>query len=217
MTAVIFDFNGTMVLDESFQEESWRAMLEPKIHRAITKEEFDTKIHGVNLDESLAYFFGHPLQKDDVDRLEEEKEVVYRKLCKESGIFCLVDGLEEFLDYLKENEIPFTIATASGLKNVQFYFEQLPLNQWFDFSKVVYKDGTFKGKPAPDIYLRAADKLGVNIADCVVFEDSIPGIQAACNAKVKKVFQVAKNDHVKNVDFLSDFKNASKMIEKRVL
>ena len=67
------------------------------------------------------------------DALEEEKESLYRALCLASPDFALAPGLPEFLDALREREIPRNIATASALPNVRFFFEYLPLGRWFDF------------------------------------------------------------------------------------
>jgi beta-phosphoglucomutase-like phosphatase (HAD superfamily) len=91
----------------------------------------------------------------------------------------LIAGAVEFLDFLKGEGVDFTIATGSEYSNVDFYFDKFELGKWFDRSRVVLDDGTFPGKPAPDGYLRAAKVLGRDPADCVVFEDAEPGIQAA--------------------------------------
>lgn len=191
MTAVIFDFNGTMFFDEKFQEISWRQFLENKICRFVTDEEFQQYIHGRNVEITLSYFLPQTFTREEIIGLEEEKEVIYRKLCLESSEFKLAQGLPQFLDELVRQEIPITIATASGLNNVKFFFEKLHLDRWFEFDKVVFNDGTVKGKPEPDLYLKAADKLGVDIRDCVIFEDAKSGIEAARRAGAKKTIGVA--------------------------
>ena len=93
--------------------------------------------------------------------------------------FKLSPGATELLDFLVERNIPHTIATASGRPNVDFFVEQLALATWFEIDKIVYDDGTMSGKPAPDLYLRAAGHLGLEPSKCVVIEDSRSGIQAA--------------------------------------
>lgn len=130
--AVLFDFNGTMFFDQRFQEDSWRRFLEPKIGRPVTEAEFQTYIHGRNMGETLAYFFSRPFSREETDALEEEKESLYRALCLANPDFALAPGLPEFLDALREREIPRNIATASALPNVRFFFEYLPLGRWFD-------------------------------------------------------------------------------------
>lgn len=189
---ILFDFNGTMFFDEVFQNQAWRAFLEGKIGRAVTDNEMQTYVHGRNAEATFAYFFQKELSREEVIALEEEKEVVYRSLClKNRDRFCLAEGLPEFLDKLKQETVAFTIATASGYNNVRFFFEQLGLARWFNFSKVVCNDGTFKGKPEPDIYLLAAEAIGVPIGQCIVFEDSRPGIRSAHRAGAKGTIGVA--------------------------
>lgn len=91
------------------------------------------------------------------------------------------------IDIIASRRIPHTIATASEKTNVLFFFEHLQLDKWFDVEKVVYDDGTLPGKPAPDIYLRVAQKLGLNPNDCIVVEDAQSGIKSAESAGIGKI------------------------------
>ena len=190
MLALIFDFNGTMFFDEKFQEMSWREFIQNRIGREITKKEFEEYIHGRNADFTMQYFFKKSFSRDEIWTLEEEKESIYRELCLKSPAFCLAKGLPEFLDELTAQKVPFTIATASGCTNVKFFFKYLGLDKWFDMDKVVYNDGTLAGKPEPDFYLRAAEKLKAEIGSCIVFEDSQSGIEAARRAKAGGIIKV---------------------------
>ena len=74
------------------------------------------------------------------------------------------------------------MATCAPLTNVEFYWKHLGLGRWFDADNLVYGDGSFPGKPAPDIYLMAAKKLGLSPKECVVFEDGASGIRSAAAA-----------------------------------
>ena len=131
------------------------------------------------------------MTQEEVDELAQQKESVYRDLCKsDPDKFKLAPGVENFLNYLKENKIPFTIATASEINNVTFFIREFQLDRWFDTDKIVYDDGTFKGKPEPDIYLLAADRLGIEPKDCVVFEDAISGVKSAKNAGISTIIVV---------------------------
>ena len=100
------------------------------------------------------------------------------------GEFKLSPGAIELLDNLVKFKIPHTIATASGEKNVEFFTEYLMLGRWFEVEKIVYDNGRIKGKPAPDLYLKAAKILNLPPEACVVIEDSHSGIQAAHAAGV---------------------------------
>lgn len=189
---IIFDFNGTMFFDETFQKQSWMTFLENKTGRSITEAEFQEYVHGRNAEDTLSYFLQRELSREEVAALEEEKEVVYRRLCMECPEdFRLADGLPRFLDELVRKGMPITIATASGWNNVRFFFEQLHLDQWFDINQVVYNDGTIPGKPEPDIYRKAAENISTNIKECAVFEDAKSGIEAARRAGAGRIIGVA--------------------------
>ena len=187
MRGVIFDFNGTMVFDEKFHELAWKKFFSDKIDREIDDDEYQRNFQGVNVDMILEKYLGQKISREEIAELTEEKEKIYRELCLESGEFKFADGLENFLDELKKNNIPRTIATAAGLNNVKFFFENLNLAKWFNLEYVVYDDGTLPGKPAPDIFLKAAEVIGAEISDCIIFEDSRSGIKAA---KISGAFKV---------------------------
>ena len=99
-------------------------------------------------------------------------------------------GAPEFLDYLKENNIPFCLATGSGMDNLSFYIEQMDLGRWFTLDNIVYFDGSFQGKPEPDTYVLAAKKLGLDPSECAVFEDGTSGIISARRAGAGAVIGV---------------------------
>lgn len=188
--AILFDFNGTMVFDEKYNKSSWRTFLEARIHRPVTDQEFTDYINGRNIGYTFEHFLQKQLTQEEISALEEEKEGLYRELCRASGAFSLAPGLEKFLNSLKEQGVPMTIVTAAGLSNVEFFFESLNLEQWFDSKKVVYNDGSCKGKPEPDMYLKAASLLNTPIEECYIFEDSKSGLIAARRAGAKKVIRV---------------------------
>lgn len=104
MTGIIFDFNGTMVFDEKFHTIAWEEFLEKRIGRKVTQEEMDKYVHGVNVIDTLRYFLKRDIEKEELKRLTLEKEAIYKDLCLKSNEYHLVDGLEEFLNYLKEKK-----------------------------------------------------------------------------------------------------------------
>ncbi len=207
---ILFDFNGTMLFDSELQEKAWEGFLRSKLNKDISNEEIAEHIHGGNNKDVLTYFFNRNFSNEEIEKLEEEKESLYRNMCLEDkDNLKLVKGLPELLDKLKENQIPITIATGAPLKNVEFYFEHLNLNKWFDMSKVVYTDGSFNGKPEPDVFLRAAEKINVNIEECAIFEDAVLGLKAAEKANARKIFVISSTlDNEK----LSEFKKISRIM-----
>lgn len=185
---VIFDFNGTLFWDTPFHNKAWDLFLENH-NIQLTDEEKNEKIHGKNNRDILQGIFERKIAPDELSGFVDEKEKTYRELCvQENGQ--LAEGAVDLFNYLKQNGIPFTIATASPKVNVQFYFQQFGLNEWFDFDKVVYDNGSLRGKPNPDYFNKAIEILQLSPEECLILEDSYAGIKAAENAKAGKIIIV---------------------------
>lgn len=192
---VLFDFNGTMIFDSAIHRAVWRDFMPKLTGKAVADEEIDKKMLGRDNASIFRSYLGDDIDPSRIERLTYEKELAYREKCLVDPVhFRFVDGLEELLNYLKGIGMPMTIATGSEVMNITFFFEQFHLDRWFDFSKVVYDDGTFPGKPAPDIYLMAARKLEADPADCLVFEDSHSGVAAAHAAGIGYVLAVNETE-----------------------
>ena len=192
MKGIIFDFNGTLYWDSQLHYDAWREF--SKIIRGVefTDEEMRDKMFGHTNEDIIEYAIGKKPSKEMVEKYGKEKESVYRKRClldKEN--FKLAPGAIEFLNYLKSENIPMTIATMSEWDNVEFYIKEFNLEKWFDLDKIVYSDGTIPGKPAPDIFKIAAEKIGLAPKDCVVVEDAIAGIKSAQGAGIGKIIAIA--------------------------
>ena len=173
----IFDFNGTLLFDTPAHADAWRAfLLEEGI--AVTDADIQKHIQGRPNPDILRHFLGE-LTDQEILTCSKRKEEKYRAVClQKNDWFRLVDGVPEMFDRLRAEEVPFTIATSSQWDNVSFYFEHLGLDRWFTPETLVFDDGKMRGKPAPDIYLRAMALIGCRPEECAVFEDSLSGIQA---------------------------------------
>ncbi len=199
---IIFDFNGTLFWDSELHMEAWREFSRRLRGTSFSDEEMLKYMFGRTNEDIIAYAIGKRPSPDLVEKFAVEKEQVYRDMCKlHPEIFKLAPFAEEFLDYLKANNIPRTIATMSEKENVDFYIKEFHLEKWFDVEKIVYSDGIIPGKPAPDIYLIAAKRLGLDPKDCIVVEDAISGINSAKSAGIGKVVAIAS---MENPDFYSD-------------
>ena len=194
---IIFDFNGTLFFDSEMHLEAWREFSEKLRGTPFSDEEMRHHMFGRTNHDIIAYAIGKEPSPELVERLAFEKEELYRNRCRAMGKDCkLAPYAVEFLDYLKSNNVPMTIATMSEKDNVDFYIEHFNLAKWFDLDKIVYSDGKIKGKPAPDIYQIAAGKLGLNPCDCVVVEDAVSGIEAAKSAGIGKIVAIASMEPV---------------------
>ncbi|MBO0453319.1 MULTISPECIES: HAD family hydrolase [Enterococcus] len=191
MKGIIFDFNGTMFMDSDLHEAAWLYLIQNYSNKEMTKEDILKNIHGKTNDVILRHFISQDLSEEEIQKLSDEKEAYYRdSVLASSAHKEFTKGLLEVLDYLKREKIPMTIASASPKINMDFYFDYLNLGKWFDYKKMVYHTGSFPGKPAPDIFLIAAEKIGVDPQNCLVIEDSYSGLQAAHNAQIGTIVAI---------------------------
>lgn len=185
---VIFDFNGTLFWDTHLHNRAWDLFLENH-DITITDDEKNRILHGKHNQEILRMLFGSDLPDKLVGDYILEKEKIYQQMVADIQLK-LAPGVEDFLNFLTGKGFKFTIATASGIENVRFYFEYLGLARWFDYSKVVYNDGRIKSKPDPEIFITAMKIMNAEPARTVIFEDSETGISAALAANPGMVIHI---------------------------
>jgi len=188
---IIFDFNGTLFWDSKMHLEAWREYSKKLRDHAFTDEEMQKYMFGRTNEDIIKYLIGKQPSRELVEKCQNEKESYYRNWCKkDKDNFKLAKGAVEFLNYLKENNIPRTIATMSEETNVKFFIKEFDLTRWFDTEKIVYDNGKIKGKPEPDIYQIAAQNLGLEPKDCIVIEDAVSGIESAYRAGIGKIIAI---------------------------
>lgn len=188
---VIFDFNGTLFWDSEMHLEAWREYSKKLRDHAFTDAEMQKYMFGRTNEDIIKYLIGKQPAKELVVKCQNEKESIYRQMClRNKKKFVLAKGAERFLDFLCKNNIPHTIATMSEENNVRFFIEHFKLEKWFDVDKIVYDDGNIKGKPEPDIYIKAAQNLGLQPKDCIVIEDAVSGIESAKRASIGKIVAI---------------------------
>lgn len=185
ISAVIFDFNGTLVQDTHLHNLAWHEFFRKyKLPQPDEREMFH--LHGKTNKDILTLIFKQAIDPAEVERLGNEKEEIYRMLFQENQIQ-LMPGVIELFKWLNYKMIPYTIATASDKGNVDFYFDYLDLSAYFDRSMVVLNDGTIPGKPDPELFIRAMRLLKRPAFETLIFEDSFNGIRAAENAGAAKI------------------------------
>lgn len=176
MYAVLLDFNGTMFFDASLHLEAWS-----KIYHELHPESAvspDTSLFCGPRNDEILKNIAPWLDAEQREFYSEKKEELYRLACvRNPKITHLVNGTEAFLLFLQEKGVPFGLASASIKANIDFFFETFGLDRWFRREDVVYDDGTYPNKGA--MHLEAARRLGVDIADCMVIEDSLSSIRQA--------------------------------------
>lgn len=196
--AVIFDMDGVIVDNMKYHKKAWEMFLK-KYAADIDVEEFSRHFGKVNKD-LLKIVFQREISDEEESRFGEEKEALYREIYAED--VAPVDGLVEFLQKLKENSVKTAVASAAPKVNVDFVFEKTGLRSYFDVS--IDANDVTRGKPDPEIYLKTAEKLNCPPEACLVFEDSLPGIQAGRNAGMKVIGVATSHpaDNLKDTEFV---------------
>ena len=179
MKAIIFDFNGTLFRDTAFHSKAWQ-----QIYRELNPQKGngpDGKFYCGPRNDVLLEKIAPWLSPEERQEMSRHKEAIYREICKENPKQVqLVKGAIELLDKLRTEKVPFLLASASIKENIDFYFETFALERWFEKENTVYDDGTYLHKG--EMHKEAAKRLGVNISECVVIEDSISAINHAKEA-----------------------------------
>lgn len=192
---IIFDFNGTLYWDSAKHKQAWREFSKIIRGTEFSDEEMVMHMFGRTNEEIIEYAIGRKPEPDMVEKYGQEKEELYRqRALMDKENFHLAKGAVDLLNFLKEKNIPRTIATMSDKINVDFYFEHFNLNEWFAYDKVVYADGVIPSKPAPDIYQIASKNLGLEPKDCIVAEDAISGIKSAYSAGIGKIVAICSEE-----------------------
>ena len=197
---IVFDFNGVILWDDPWHEEAWIRVSEMLRGQPMSVEEMRQNIWGGNNRNAFRYVLGKDVSAEQLLELIEHKEKLYREIAITKPDFVLSPGAEDLFDLLLKNRIPRAIATSSEINNVNFFIEKLNLEKWFDRGNIVYDDGTVPSKPSPEIFLRAAKKLGLDPAVCLVVEDSSRGLEAAHNAGFGKIFHLSHGHQKAPVD-----------------
>lgn len=192
MSAVIFDFNGTMVFDSPYHDLAWKVFSKQIRGYAMDDEEIKTNVHG-KVNDKIIQYLKPELNADERAKLSLEKEAAYRKLALEDKEnYRLVPGLSSFLDELKAKDIKRNIASASIKENIDFFIDTFELTNWFDIDNITYDDGSYMNKVA--MFKDAAKRMNVEVSDCIIFEDSVSGINCAKEVKAKKIVVIAPKE-----------------------
>lgn len=187
---VVFDFNGTLFFDDDKHVAAWNQISKEIRGIGITPQELHENINGVPNQQTITFLSGGTYTQEQIDFYSQKKEAVYREKCMEdTENFHLVDGAEEYFDYLKSKNIPFTISTASIKPNVDFFIESFHLDRWIPRDHFVYDDGTYENKVA--MFQDACRILGSDPDHCLVFEDSGSGIRNAYEAGCSNIIIMA--------------------------
>ena len=167
MKAVIFDWDG-VVIDSSAQHERAWEILAKEISKPLPDGHFLLGF-GKKNQVIIPEILGWATDPTTITSLSNRKEEIYRELVQASGIHVL-PGARELLAALLEAGIPRSIGSSTPRANLDAIFAATGLDAFFD--AIACGDDVTHGKPAPDIFLLAAQRLHIPPADCLVIEDA---------------------------------------------
>ena len=179
--AIIFDLDGTIVDNMKVHQKAFLEFVNGK-GTALTLKEYVTKYQGHSNKENFPAIFGKKLSKEEVAVFTNEKESMYRSMYTDVKP---VAGFFDILREAKRMDLKVALATSAPKQNRDYILGKLGLENSFDV--IVGDEDVERGKPEPEIYLKVAEKLGVEPKGCLVFEDSIPGIQSAKRAGMRVI------------------------------
>ncbi len=175
--AVIFDMDGVLVDNLPFHRQAW-SLICKKYSLNITDPDFIRKLFGRSNREILLALFGKELSPEEILRLTAEKEALYREIYQDH--IQPVAGLIPLLDDLKRERVRLGVATLGPTENLNFVMDRLNIRHYYD--ALLDAASVRQGKPDPEIYLKTAERLGVEPHRCLAFEDSLPGVEAGLRA-----------------------------------
>lgn len=181
MPAFLFDMDGTMVDSMPWHARSWDAFGR-SIGAAPPGQDFFHRTTGMTALEVMRVFVG-VRPEAELRAMVAQKEALYREMF--APHFREVRGFRAFADAARAAGIKVACATAGDADNIAFVLANLGRTGFFD--AVVGAHDVLRGKPHPDLFLLAARRMGVEPAECLVFEDAPHGIEAARRAGMKAV------------------------------
>lgn len=190
LKAVLFDLDGVLLDTEGIYSDFWS-----EVNRRYPTgvEDFARRIKGSTLTDIFEKYFAPEVRSEIIEMLKrQEHEMVYR----------LYPGAAKLLEELRYAGIPTAIVTSSNRPKMEVVYSRLPLFADYVTALITDEDVT-ASKPDPQGYLSAADRLGIDPADCVVVEDSLAGLKAG-RAAGAKVLAVTTTNTLDDVAPLAD-------------
>lgn len=181
--AFLFDMNGTMIDDMHYHEQAWFTVLNEDLAAGMSMEEVKKHMYGKNEELFVRVFGKGTFTQEEIAGYSLKKEKSYQE--NYLPHLKLIEGLDKFLAKALEQNISMAIGTAANTFNVNYVLDNIPVKKYF--SAIITADDVADGKPNPSVFLKCADVLNVAYNDCVVFEDSPKGVEAALKADMKAV------------------------------
>ncbi len=180
--AVLWDLDGTLIDSMPYHLAAWNDALQPLGYH-FSVESFLPTI-GLRNGEIVRDFLKIDRPPHDIEQLLLAKEARYRTIMRERGL-PLLPGVEHWLTALRADGWRHAIVTSAPRHNVEAAVQSTHLDQWVE--TIVCAEDVINGKPHPEPFLLAADRLGVGPAHCIVVEDAPAGLDGARAAGMKTI------------------------------
>lgn len=181
-SAFIFDMDGTLVDNMAWHMETWFSILED-LRIGMDAEEFHRRLAGRTNEAIFRALLGDAIPSEEATRRGEEKETRYRERYRRHQQ--PIPGLTTLLEAARDQGVALAVATSADPPNIDFTLDGCGLRRFFGV--VVGGREVANAKPAPDLFLEAARRLGVAPGRCLVFEDTRSGLAAARRAGMAAV------------------------------
>lgn len=178
---VIFDMDGVLVDSGPAHHRSWQMLA--REHRIEVSQERFNNTFGRPSRDIIRIIWGQQTSDEQINRLDEQKERLYREIV--SGDLPLMPGCRELLANLSRAGFLLGVATSGPRENLELVLREGQIADYF--CATVNGFDIARGKPAPDCFLLAAERMGLPANRCVVVEDAPVGVQAAVAAGMKAI------------------------------
>ncbi len=178
----IFDWDGVIIDSARLHEQSWHRLAR-ELGTTIAPNSF-MRGFGMKSARIIEEIHGWSHDPAEIARLTNRKEALYREIVAQSDIAPL-PGVVEWLRRLQEAGVPSAVASSTHRQNIDAVLSRIGLQD--AFRAIVAAEDVVEGKPNPEVFLKASEKLGIAAQRCVVFEDAHVGIEAAHAAGMKVV------------------------------
>ncbi len=174
--AIIFDFDGLMVETEKISTRAWEKIAEE--YGITIDDTYYSRARGTNYEGGRNVFLDMYGEDMPYDRIKAEKQAFFNEDVEKNGIE-RKKGLDELLVYAQEHGIRMAIASGSSVEYVRRCSKIAGIKA--DFDVIIGGEMVKKGKPDPEVFRMASERLGIPAENCLVLEDSINGAEAAIN------------------------------------
>lgn len=175
--AFVFDMDGVLVDNSRYHLLAWREYVTRNKIQVPPEIDLETMM-GKRNPEIFQELMGRKITPQEARRWGDELETLYRELYRPH--MRAVEGLAALLEETRRRGLRIGLASSAPQINVDLVLDELKLQPWFEV--VLSEKDAVRGKPDPAIFLTMSERLGVAPESCLVFEDSLAGIEAAVRA-----------------------------------